>query len=568
MLKINIALPSVAKDNHRRAMERWDVLRQFRNGDISMVDAMLAMDIKKSMFYKLLNIAKQSSSYECLLQYNKGPCSGSRYLGAATESLIELMYQEHYSGSSATIAAVWRHVQGGAKMKGLKCPSYHAVRVRILAKEEREKFQKKFGRESADQKYSARPGKKITSRPLEWVQIDHTLADVILVDALDRSKIIGRPWLTLAICKHTRLIIGFHVSLLAPSAISVAMVIANSVASKAPLLTALGLKENLLPRHGKMEVIHTDNAVEFVSEILRGACESHNIKLIHRRRKHYGGHIERLIGTMMTTKIHFLRGTTFSNVLKRRDYSPEKKATLAFEDFSKFLAVQVGIYNATTHSALGESPNEAWDCYFADNPGPEEISKSEINNFRIDFFPQVVKKIHPYGVEVLGRRYYGVALKYLVGKKILIKYDPYDLGELYGLINDKYEAIPISYDPKARSNNYELYRYHRTQRGLRNGTITEDEVLVSMVEAEFDLALAEKKTLDAKARRKSVAQRNHRETKRKIRAVADTGEKDLPAEEVPITSVLDYLSLSHASAGETDEIDFNVRPTIYDGELK
>lgn len=289
MPKFNIALPSIGKDNHRRAMERWDVLRKFRNGEISDIDAMRAMDLKKSMFYKLLKIAKQSSSYECLLLENKGPRSESRYLGTATESLIESMYEKYYCGSSATIAAVWRQVQGGAKLRALKCPSYHAVRVRILAKDERERYKKKFGIEAADQKYSARPGKKLTNRPLEWIQIDHTLADIILVDSLDRSKIIGRPWLTLAICKHTRLIIGFHVSLLAPSAISVAMVIANSVASKAPLLTALGVRENLLPRHGKMEAIHTDNAGEFVSDILRGACESHNIKLVHRRRKHYGG---------------------------------------------------------------------------------------------------------------------------------------------------------------------------------------------------------------------------------------------------------------------------------------
>lgn len=568
MPKFNIALPSIGKDNHRRAMERWDVLRKFRNGEISDIDAMRAMDLKKSMFYKLLKIAKQSSSYECLLLENKGPRSESRYLGTATESLIESMYEKYYCGSSATIAAVWRQVQGGAKLRALKCPSYHAVRVRILAKDERERYKKKFGIEAADQKYSARPGKKLTNRPLEWIQIDHTLADIILVDSLDRSKIIGRPWLTLAICKHTRLIIGFHVSLLAPSAISVAMVIANSVASKAPLLTALGVRENLLPRHGKMEAIHTDNAGEFVSDILRGACESHNIKLVHRRRKHYGGHIERLIGTMMTTKVHFLKGTTFSNVLKRRDYSPEKKATLAFYDFSKFLAVHVGLYNATKHSALDKSPNEAWDCYFANNPGPEEISQSEINDFRIDFFPQEVKKIHPYGIEILGRRYYGSVLKDMVGKKILVKYDPYDLGHLYGLIDDRYEEIPLSYDPKSRSNDYELYRYQRTQRGLRNGTITEDEALAAMVESEVDLEVAQKKTLDAKARRKLEAERNHKETKRKVVTAAEVDGEDLPKGEILITNVFNYLDFSSRRAEEADEIDFNARPTIYEGELK
>ena len=36
------------------------------------------------------------------------------------------------------------------------------------------------------------------NEPLELMQIDHTLADVIVVDEIDREPI-GRPWLTLAI---------------------------------------------------------------------------------------------------------------------------------------------------------------------------------------------------------------------------------------------------------------------------------------------------------------------------------------------------------------------------------
>ncbi|WP_281241897.1 hypothetical protein [Celeribacter baekdonensis] len=35
-------------------------------------------------------------------------------------------------------------------------------------------------------------------RPLEVVQIDHTLADIILVDQVER-KPLARPWVTLAI---------------------------------------------------------------------------------------------------------------------------------------------------------------------------------------------------------------------------------------------------------------------------------------------------------------------------------------------------------------------------------
>lgn len=53
-------------------------------------------------------------------------------------------------------------------------------------------------------------------RPLEVVQIDHTRADVIVVDEQSREAI-GRPWLTLAVDVLTRIVTGFHLSLDAPS---------------------------------------------------------------------------------------------------------------------------------------------------------------------------------------------------------------------------------------------------------------------------------------------------------------------------------------------------------------
>lgn len=46
---------------------------------------------------------------------------------------------------------------------------------------------------------------------LELIQIDHTLADVVIVDSVyQRSN--GRPWLSLAIDVATRSVLGFHLA--------------------------------------------------------------------------------------------------------------------------------------------------------------------------------------------------------------------------------------------------------------------------------------------------------------------------------------------------------------------
>lgn len=51
-----------------------------------------------------------------------------------------------------------------------------------------------------------------TTCPLQVVQIDHTKVDLELVGDISRACI-GRPWLTLVLDVHTRMIIGLQLSL-------------------------------------------------------------------------------------------------------------------------------------------------------------------------------------------------------------------------------------------------------------------------------------------------------------------------------------------------------------------
>ena len=68
---------------------------------------------------------------------------------------------------------------------------------------------------------------------MDLVQIDHTWMDVVVVDREWRLPI-GRPWLTLAIDVASRAVAGFSVSLEAPSALSVSLVLSHGVLPKAP----------------------------------------------------------------------------------------------------------------------------------------------------------------------------------------------------------------------------------------------------------------------------------------------------------------------------------------------
>ena len=106
------------------------------------------------------------------------------------------------------------------------------------------------------------------------------------------------------------------------------------------------LKENAIdarwPVAGLPETLHADNGADFRSKAFSWACREEGIKLIWRPvgAPHYGGHIERLIGTIMG-RVHFYPGTTFSNSTARQD----NDAALALGHDIPRVRVRIGLGN-------------------------------------------------------------------------------------------------------------------------------------------------------------------------------------------------------------------------------
>src|SRR5690606_11644124 len=100
------------------------------------------------------------------------------------------------------------------------------------------RYGEKAAREEYEQIHGHYPG---ADYPLAFVQIDHTLLDIQAVSAKDRMPI-GRVWLTLAIDVYSRIVVGFYITIEAPSAFSTCMCIRHAVLPKENFLLALGIK--------------------------------------------------------------------------------------------------------------------------------------------------------------------------------------------------------------------------------------------------------------------------------------------------------------------------------------
>ena len=155
---------------------------------------------------------------------------------------------------------------------------------------------------------------------------------MIVVDEETRLPI-GRPILTIAIDICTRMVAGFYLSLDPPSSASIGLCLLHAIYDKTSWLLERGV-EYAWPVAGLPSTLHCDNRPEFHSLALKAACREYGIKLVYRppATPRFGGHIERLIGTVMGA-VHVLRNT-FSNTKVREVYASDAQAIFTSGNWS------------------------------------------------------------------------------------------------------------------------------------------------------------------------------------------------------------------------------------------
>jgi putative transposase len=192
-------------------------------------------------------------------------------------------------------------------------------------------------------------------------QIDHTLLAIIVVDDVER-KPIGRPWITVLIDVWSRMVLGSYVSLDPPGTIGTALCIAHASLPKERWLAEHGI-DAVWPCWGFVQRIHVDNAKEFRGHTLRRACKEYGIGLEFRpvKKPEYGGHIERLMGTV-AAEIHALPGTTFSSPDERGEYDSEGKAVFTLAELEVWLATWITqVYHQRLHRGIQRKPLALWE---------------------------------------------------------------------------------------------------------------------------------------------------------------------------------------------------------------
>ncbi|WET48165.1 DDE-type integrase/transposase/recombinase [Chryseobacterium indologenes] len=442
-----------------KVQERFQIIRPVLenrgNQDIVRQAADLAK-VTSNTIYRWIRWYEKTGSIGSLLGEKKNGGRGKSRLSPEQEEIIQKCITEIYLTSfRKSINYLIRAIAFECNKLGIPMPHSTTIRRRINEISEEEKVKQRYGKKISDNKFRPIRGNFPHAHyPLSVVQIDHTPVDIILVDEVFRQPF-NRPYLTVAIDVYSRMILGINISFDPPGAMGTGLCISNAILPKETYLQKLGV-DGSWGCWGVMETIHVDNAKEFRGIMLKKACENYGINLEFRpvATPHYGGHIERFLGSF-SKAVHDLPGTTFSNTKERSTYKSEKHASFTLAEFEKWMVTYiVNVYHKTVHSGIGMTPEEKYiEGIFGNNETKGMGLPPRFNDekrLKLDFSPYIQRTVQATGVVIDHIHYYSDVLRKFVNvpnknKKYSFRRNPKDISVIYFFDPDLNEYFEIPY---------------------------------------------------------------------------------------------------------------------------
>jgi len=468
-----------------------------------MEDVAWELGLSRATLYRLIARYRAARTVDVLVERPLGRPKGSLHEEPVRDALIQqFLEREYLKPTRPPLRRVVAHIAAACRQQGLPAPTWRTVKARVLRIDERIRASRR-GETGLVRAHIATPGAYEVTRPLQVVQVDHTQVDVIIVDQASRETA-GRPWITLAIDVMTRMVTGFHLAIESPSRTAIGLCLLHAVYDKTAWLAERGI-DAPWPTAGLPEALHVDNGADFRSRAFERACRNHGVQIRWRPvgEPHFGGHIERLIGTTMGA-VQMLLGSTFNNPADRGDYSSASAARMSLRELERWIAWEIaGNYHQRVHSVLNRPPIAVWREH-EDKVGLRlPVDRLQ---FWVSFLPEDERNLRRDGIHFANIRYWSDVLAADVGhstEKLLIKYDPRDLSRIFvrrpsgSFVEARYRDL--AWPSITLAEQRAVMRLLRAQ-----GRREVDEALL------FKTALRQREIVDA-ARRQTVATRRSRE---------------------------------------------------------
>ena len=366
-------------------------------------------------------------------QRARGPKPGGRRVNTRAEQIIGDVLQRWVPKQhelAHPLLDIWLEIRRRCLLSAVVAPRRNTVVRRMV-----EHRDAQAALLATDQTAQTAPGHFVACAPLEIVQIDHTQADVEVIDEWFRRSM-GRPWLSVAIDIATRCVVAIYVAMERPNAGTVALLLSRIALAKEAWLATIGVEVDW-PMRGLPKTLHLDNAAEFKSRALRMGCGQYGIELMYRPvgRPQFGGHIERMNRTLMQ-RLKGLPGATGNSTAGRKARESADRAALSLQEFERWLTLEVAqrYHNSAHRGLMGATPASAWATLTQPlpprllPPGPDEAMR-----FLVHFMPMVSRTIQDDGLTLFHIRYWHpIFVAWRVShRSAVVRYHPENLSRIF-----------------------------------------------------------------------------------------------------------------------------------------
>lgn len=411
-------------DKIRTALQRYNLLQKWKNGELALTDKTYSERTYREWARKerealangkdpIIGLIPKTN-----LRGNYGP-----KIPEGADAIIQHVLKQHYDQLvGRTKWSVYGTLCNTLETSGYAPISKPSFLKRVDQHTSVEVIRARRGRKAAYQiaefawtldQQSAVHG----DYPFHVVHVDHTELEIELRSSLTGENL-GRPWLTLGICAHTRRMLGFYLTYRRPRYIA-----------------CMAVLFDIVQRYGRVpDIIVTDGGAEFAATDYEEFLGLLHAESLHRPTSaaRAGSVCERLFGYTQSAFIHNLIGNT---KLRRKvreltpETNPSELAIFTLNDLYEGLEEWFfHIYDTRKHPALLMSPRAAYE---------QGLIKSGMRLHRLRrvedlvpiAFPSVkghFRKLDPQrGVYVNNRRYRNPRLEVLCLKGTSVQVKPH-----------------------------------------------------------------------------------------------------------------------------------------------
>jgi putative transposase len=293
-------------------------------------------------------------------------------------------------------------------------------------------------------------------------QADHSQLDIAVLKEDGSTE---KPWLTIVIDDHSRVISGYYLAFEAPSSLRTSLALRQGIWRK---------EDPLWPICGIPEVLYTDNGSDFTSHHLKQVAADLKMRLVFSLpgKPRGRGRIERFFRTLNEMFLCDLDGYT------RRSRSAARLTLPRLEE--QLRAFLLTVYHRRPASASTVSPLERWerDGFLPRMPDSlEQLDLLLIQELR-------VRKVRQDGIHFEGLRYLSTTLAAYVGESVTIRFDPRDMGEIRVFYQDKFlcRAIAADLAGNAVSLKAILRARNRQRQELRSTILNRQQAVDTLLE--------------------------------------------------------------------------------------